>query len=47
MKKIILLTVLILGALQAESIVHYDTKDTKDVQTSKPNYPNDDLHIIK
>ena len=43
MKKIILLIALTLGALQAESIVHYDTTNSGDNSgISKPNYPNDD-----
>jgi len=45
MKKIILLIALTLGALQAESIVHYDTKsaDSKS-EISKPNHPSDELY---
>jgi len=43
MKKIILLITLTLGALQAESVVHYDTTGIEDNSgISKPNYPNDD-----
>ena len=47
MKKIILTAVLLLSALQAEDIVHYDTKDLKESQISKPNYPSTDLHTQK
>lgn len=43
MKKIILLIALTLGALQAENIVHYDTRDVKE-PVSKPNYPNSDIY---
>ena len=45
MKKIILLIALTLGALQAESTVHYDTVSSDDKSgISKPNYPNDDIY---
>ncbi|MCK4874477.1 MAG: hypothetical protein KAR81_08175 [Sulfurimonas sp.] len=52
MKKIILTIVLTLGALQANTAVHYDTQDTTvhyDTQEtkspiSKPNHPNTDIH---
>ena len=44
MKKIILGMALTLGAIQAEEIVHYDTKDTKKPQISKPNHPTADLY---
>jgi len=45
MKKIILLIALTLGALQANSIVTYDTSSSDDNSgISKPNYPNDDLY---
>ncbi|MCW8837664.1 MAG: hypothetical protein OQK11_03085 [Thiovulaceae bacterium] len=44
MKKIILATALLLGSLQADNIVHYDTKDTKKSGISKPNYPNNDIY---
>ena len=44
MKKIILLIALTLGALQAESIVHYDTVGSDDNSgISKPNHPNEDI----
>lgn len=43
MKKIILLIALTLGALQAEDIVHYDTKETKS-PISKPNYPTTEIY---
>jgi len=44
MTKIILAVALTLGALQAEDVVHYDTKDTKKPAISKPNYPTTDLY---
>ena len=44
MKKFILAMVLIIGAAQAENIVHYDTKDAKGSNISKPNHPNTDLY---
>ena len=48
MKKIILLITLTLGALQADTTVHYDTTSTGDNSgISKPNYPNDDLYPVK
>jgi hypothetical protein len=46
MKKIILLIMLTLGALQAENVVFYDTPETKAPQ-DKPNYPNDDIHFVR
>jgi hypothetical protein len=43
MKKFILLITLTIGALQADSIVHYDTTSSDDnAGISKPNHPNDD-----
>ena len=45
--KIILAVAFTLGALQAEDIVHYDTKDTKKPAISKPNYPSSDLYTKK
>ncbi len=47
MKIIILTTLLTLSALQAEDIVHYDTKETKKPAISKPNYPSTDLYTSK
>ncbi|SMP87731.1 hypothetical protein SAMN06313486_10618 [Epsilonproteobacteria bacterium SCGC AD-308-P11] len=47
MKKIILTAVLLLSALQAENIVHYDTKETTKSQMDKPNYPNDRIYTKK
>ena len=45
MKKIILLIALTLGALQAESTVHYDTSSLNDnSEMSKPNHPNSDIY---
>jgi len=44
MKKIILATVLVFGALQAEDIVHYDKKGTKKSGISKPNHPSSGLY---
>jgi len=43
MKNIILLITLTLGALQADNIVHYDTKETK-TPISKPNHPCTELY---
>ncbi len=47
MKKIILTAVLLAGVLQAESIVHYDTKDVKTTQMDKPNHPSDYIYTQK
>ena len=47
MTKIILAIALTLGALQAEDVVHYDKKDAKKAQTSKPNHPTNDLYTKK
>jgi hypothetical protein len=43
MKNIILLIALTLGALQADNVVHYDTKEAQ-TPISKPNYPNSDIY---
>ncbi|MDO9267054.1 MAG: hypothetical protein Q7U00_08235 [Sulfurimonas sp.] len=43
MKKFILLIALTLGALQADNIVHYDTKETQ-APISKPNYPSTEIY---
>lgn len=47
MKKMILAMALIFVALQAEDVVHYDKKETKQPQISKPNYPSDTIHPEK
>ena len=44
MTKIILAITLALGALQADDIVHYDTKTVKKPAISKPYYPNGNLY---
>ena len=44
MIKITLALVLAFVALQAESIVHYDTKTVKKPAITKPNYPTTDLY---
>ncbi|MDD5373515.1 MAG: hypothetical protein PHO62_08825 [Sulfurimonas sp.] len=43
MRKVILTVVLMLGVLQADSIVHYDTQDTN-APVSKPNHPSTDIY---
>jgi len=43
MKKIILLITLTLGALQADSIVHYDVKESQ-TPISKPNHPSAEIY---
>ena len=43
MKKIILLTALTLGTLQAQNIVTYDTKGAQE-PISKPNHPTSDIY---
>ncbi|WP_310441109.1 hypothetical protein [Sulfurimonas sp.] len=43
MKNIILLIALTLGALQADNIVTYDTKNGN-TEVSKPNHPSQDLY---
>ena len=45
MTKIILAITLTLGALQANDIVHYDTKTVKKPAISKPYHPNSGLYI--
>ncbi|MBU1658843.1 hypothetical protein KKG72_07320 [bacterium] len=47
MKKIILAMALILGSLQAGDVVHYDTKETKKPEITKPNHPNSDIYTQK
>ena len=44
MTKILLALTITLVSLQAEDIVHYDTKDVKKPAISKPNYPSTDLY---
>ena len=43
MKNIVLLIALTLGALQADSVVHYDTKEAQ-TPISKPNHPTTDIY---
>jgi len=43
MKKIILSAVILCGILGADSVVHYDTRDTK-TPISKPNHPSSELY---
>ncbi|WP_294890545.1 MULTISPECIES: hypothetical protein [unclassified Sulfurimonas] len=43
MKKIILAVVLMLGVLQADGIVYYDTQDTN-TPIDKPNHPSTDIY---
>jgi len=47
MRKVILASALLFGALYAEDVVHYDTKDVKKPAISKPNYPTNDLYTKK
>jgi len=47
MKKIILATALLFAALHAEDVVHYDTKDVKKSEISKPNHPSSELYTKK
>ncbi len=46
MKKIILATLVATFTLQAENVVHYDTKETKKPTITKPNHPNSDLYRV-
>lgn len=43
MKTIVLAITILLGALQADSVVHYDTQETQ-TPISKPNHPTTDIH---
>ncbi|WP_321779526.1 hypothetical protein [Sulfurimonas sp.] len=47
MTKIIIAIALTLGALQAQDVVKYDTRDTKKPQITKPNHPTSSLYIKK
>jgi hypothetical protein len=47
MTKIIFAIALTLGALQAESVVKYDTPDTKKPEMTKPNHPTTDIYPSK
>ena len=47
MKKIVLAIALITTMVQAENVVHYDKKVKKEKTVSKPNHPNNDIHVIK
>lgn len=44
MKKIIFTVAILAGTLQAQSIVHYDTKTVKEPSINKPNHPGFDLY---
>jgi hypothetical protein len=44
MKKVILTAVLLMGALQADNIVHYDKQEAEKPNISKPNYPSSDIY---
>jgi hypothetical protein len=43
MKKVILAVALLLGVLQADGIVHYDTKEAN-TPIDKPNHPSTDIY---
>jgi len=45
--KILLALALTLVSLQAENIVHYDKKDVKKPEMSKPNHPSTSLYTKK
>jgi len=47
MKKVILATVLLFGALYAEDVVQYDTGDTPKSAINEPNHPTNDLYTKK
>ncbi len=47
MKKVLLSIVILATLVQAENIVKYDTKEVKEAEMSKPNYPNSDLYTKK
>lgn len=47
MKKIVLAIALITAAAQAEDVVHYDKKAGKEQTVTKPNHPNNEIHVIK
>ena len=47
MKKVLLAMALIATMAQAESIVHYDQNIKGDTPVSKPNYPNNDIYVIR
>jgi len=44
MKKIILTIVVLFTTSLIAEVVHYDTKDTKKPQITKPNYPSTSLY---
>ncbi|WP_345993096.1 hypothetical protein [Sulfurimonas sp. HSL-1716] len=44
-KKIMLVAVLAFSSLQAEDVVHYDKREVKKPEMSKPNHPNDNIYI--
>ena len=43
MKKIILMAMLTIGALQADNTVHYDKRGTEN-PISKPNHPSTEIY---
>ena len=44
MKKVILTAVLLFSASLVADVVHYDTRDTKKPEITKPNHPSIDLY---
>ncbi|MGB5964225.1 MAG: hypothetical protein WBF77_10370 [Sulfurimonadaceae bacterium] len=47
MRKTLFIIALIATMAQAENIVHYDQNGKPDKNISKPNHPNNDIHVIK
>ena len=46
-KMILVMAFISIGTLQAEDIVHYDTRGTKTPSINKPNHPTTDLYTKK
>ena len=44
MKKVILTAVLLLSTSLVAGVVHYDVRETKKPQITKPNHPSTDLY---
>ena len=47
MKNVILAVALFATLAQAGNVVHYDQNGKPEKKAAQPNYPNDDLYVIK
>ncbi|MDA3947550.1 MAG: hypothetical protein PF439_12800 [Helicobacteraceae bacterium] len=47
MKKTLFIIALFATIAQAQDVVHYDQNEKPDKNISKPNHPNNDIHVIR